>query len=256
MTSMEGIPNFRELGGLPAADGRQVRSGMMYRSGHLADTTQADRQALLGLGIKTVVDLRTPHDISVEGSDSLPDGINHVHVPIHDDAGNGEEIRTLVSSGDMELVRAAFGDGRALEMGRKGSAAMAYRGPRMDSFRPAIEVVTDPASWPVLWHCSAGKDRAGWTATAVLLAVGATQGTIVDHYMESNGRGMSGRSDWATPELRELLDPFVFVQEEYVEAQIEAVDNDWGGIEAMFVDGYGLDGGHVDTLRSELLEPR
>ena len=254
MTTMEGVPNFRELGGLPASDGTRIRSGTMYRSGHLADTTDADREVLVALGVKTVVDLRTDHDIGVEGSDVLPEGIEHVRVPIHDDAGHGEEIRRLVGSADMDAVRAAFGDGRALEMGKQGSAAMARRGPRMDSFRPAIELITDPASWPVLWHCSAGKDRAGWTATAVLLAVGASQDTIVDHYLASNGRGLSGRRDWASPELIELLDPFVRVHPEYVEAQLDAVETDWGGVDALFSKGYGLGSDRLDLLRTELLE--
>lgn len=253
---MERVDNFRELGGLPAAVGMTVRSGVLFRSGHLADTTEADREALEALGVKTVVDLRTDHDIEADGEDVLPAGINHVRVPISDEAGHGAEIRRMLSDGDMDEVRRAFGNGRALEMGKAGSAAMAARGPRMKSFQPAIEVITDPESWPVLWHCSAGKDRAGWTATAVLLALGASAGTVRSHYLASNGRGLSGRSDWASPELMALLDPFVMVLPEYVDAQIEAVETEWGGIERLFEQGYGLGPDRLDLFRSEVLERR
>ena len=108
MTAMEGIPNFRGLCGLPAADGAQVRPGVMYRSGHLADSTDADRERLQELGIKTVVDLRTDGDIDSDGHDVVPDGIRHVRVPIHDDAVQGEEIRHHVFDADMDEVRAAW----------------------------------------------------------------------------------------------------------------------------------------------------
>ena len=251
---MEGIPNFRELGGLPAADGAQVRPGVMYRSGHLADSTDADRERLQELGIKTVVDLRTDGDIDSDGHDVVPDGIRHVRVPIHDKAADGEEIRHHVFNADMDAVRAFFGDGKAKEMCKAGSAMMAHPGPRFDSFREAFEVITDPESWPVLWHCSAGKDRAGWTATAILLAVGTDQDTIVDHYLASNGRGLSGRTNWASPEVMELLDPLVKVLPEYVEAQFDAIETHWGEIDVLFAEGYGLGSERIDLLRTELLE--
>jgi protein-tyrosine phosphatase len=256
MTKLQGVANFRELGGLPASDSQQIRSGVMYRSGHLADTTEADREQLLALGIRTVVDLRTDHDLEADGDDVLPDGITRVHAPIHDDAGYGSEIRRMLTEANMDEVRAAFGDGKAHEMALHGSAAMAEKGPRMESFRPAFEVVMDPASWPVLWHCSAGKDRAGWTATAVLLAVGTDPGTIVDHYLASNGRGLSGTTNWGTDELREVLEPFVSVHADYVEAQMVAVDTDWGGIDSLLQEGHGIGPDQVGTLRHDLLESR
>jgi protein-tyrosine phosphatase len=88
------------------------------------------------------------------------------------------------------------------------------------------------------------------------MAVGTNPDVIVDHYLASNGQGLSGRTDWATPELRELLDPFVKVLPDYVEAQMDAVETDWGGVDALYAQGYGLGSGRVELLREELLEPR
>jgi protein-tyrosine phosphatase len=63
---LENAYNFRDLGGLPTTDGRALRHGRLYRSDGLHRITEGDRAALASLGLRTVIDLRRPHDVGAD----------------------------------------------------------------------------------------------------------------------------------------------------------------------------------------------
>jgi protein-tyrosine phosphatase len=67
---LEGVPNFRDLGGLACPDGRRVRRGVLYRSGRPAYLTDSDKQKLGSLGLRLVCDLRSPRESRHSGDDS------------------------------------------------------------------------------------------------------------------------------------------------------------------------------------------
>lgn len=250
---MDSIRNFRELGGLPVSGGT-IRAGLLFRSGHLGTMSDDDAQRVLDLGIRTIVDLRSDNDIATEGADRVPDGVAHHRVPITDDAGRGEDLRTLIMRADLDELRERFGDGRGHEIARTGSVAFVEDPERQANFAEAMTIVADPDNWPLLWHCSGGKDRAGWIGTSVLLATGASTDTIVDHYVESNQA--LGENAWlGAGELTDLIRPFLGVHEDYVRGQLAAVDQQWGSGESLFRDGFGLDDGVVQRLRDALVAP-
>jgi protein-tyrosine phosphatase len=56
---IESAPNFRELGGLVSKDGRRVRRGMLYRSGHLFGLSAEDQSLIAATGLKLICDLRS-----------------------------------------------------------------------------------------------------------------------------------------------------------------------------------------------------
>ncbi len=256
---MERISNFRGIGGLPTVDGRTTVGGLLWRSGHLAAATDVDRSRLEALAVRTVVDLRTEDDIAADGPDRLPDGVVGRPVPIPDDAGAGADIRAMIGRGDEDEMRAVWSDGRALDIAVRGAAMMVTEPGRVATFAEVFSVVGDPDNWPLVWHCSAGKDRAGWVGTALLLLLGVERSAVVAHYLESN-RGAERRvaglveAGWATPAAVELMRPFIEVSPEAVAAQMAAVDDHWGGPEAMFRDGFGVDDGWIARLRESLLD--
>ncbi len=256
---MDGISNFRGIGGLPTVDGRSTAGGLLWRSGHLADATDADLARLEALAVRTVVDLRADSDIAVDGPDVVPVGVDQAPVPIPDDAGMGAEIRAILMRGDEDEMRSVWSDGRALAITVHGAERMATDPRRVAAFAEVFSVVGDPERWPLVWHCSAGKDRAGWVGTALLLLLGVERDAVVAHYLESN-RGAEDRlaglvaGGWATPGAVELMRPFLEVDAEAVTAQMAAVDDHWGGAEAMFRDGFGIDDRRISELRNRLLD--
>ncbi|MEC8998970.1 MAG: tyrosine-protein phosphatase [Actinomycetota bacterium] len=257
--SMEGIANFRGIGGLSTTEGRTTAGGLLWRSGHLGRATETDLARLEALAVRTVVDLRTDDDIAADGPDKVPDGVLEVLVPIPDDAGMGAAIRGLIMRGDEDEMRSVWSDGRSMEIAVGGAAMMVTDPGRVAAFAEVFSVVADPGRWPLIWHCSAGKDRAGWVGTALLLLLGVERDAVVAHYLESN-RGAEHRvaglvaAGWATPGAVELMRPFLEVSAEAVTAQIAAVDDHWGGAEAMFRDGFGIGEARIAELRERLLD--
>ncbi len=256
---MESIANFRGIGGLPTTDGRTTVGGLVWRSGHLGRASDADLARLDALAVRTVVDLRTPDDIEADGPDLVPIGVMERPVPIPDDAGAGADIRSMIIRGDDDEMRSVWSDGRSAEIAVRGAAMMVTEPGRVATFARVLDLVTDPVNWPLVWHCSAGKDRAGWVASALLLLLGVERDAVVAHYLESN-RGVEERvrtyvqSGFVSAEGFELMRPFVEVVEAAVVGQMDAVDEHWGGAEAMFLKGFGFDEVRIADLRDRLVD--
>ncbi|MGB9339053.1 MAG: tyrosine-protein phosphatase, partial [Polyangiales bacterium] len=79
---LSGQPNFRDLGGYAAVDGRTVKWGLVFRSGELSQLSDDDLSRLGGLGIRAVVDLRSPQEVSARGAGRLPPDAQAHPMPI------------------------------------------------------------------------------------------------------------------------------------------------------------------------------
>jgi protein-tyrosine phosphatase len=164
-----GAVNFRDVGGLPAGAGR-TRSGVLYRSGNLAQLADEGVTALSVLGIRRIIDLRA--DEEVDHAPSRVAGLEVVtqRVPLFlgsvesffaDDIGLDEMYRRLVddsAAGVVEVVRG---------------------------------IVTDQ---PVLVHCTVGKDRTGVTVALALAAAGVDEDAVVTDYARTEGLLPQGRN--------------------------------------------------------------
>jgi protein-tyrosine phosphatase len=238
---LDGVTNFRELGGLPTEDGRRVRSRALFRSGHWGFASDDDVEHLARLGVGIVVDFRTELDVELEGSDRLSPGIEHVPIPTGDPA-SATDVRKLIQDGDLDTLREHFGDGRAEQYMMRGATAMVTE--RSETFSAFLHRLAEPGCPPALFHCSAGKDRAGWAASCLLLALGVQHEHVVDHYLLSNDTfdPDKQRGAWVDTgsEIAELLAPLVRVRAEYIEASIEAASKQWGSLDGYFHDALGL----------------
>src|SRR3974390_2563679 len=80
---LSGCCNFRDLGGYPTADGRVTAWRRVFRADGLTDLTEGDLEILDGLGVRTVIDLRT--DVEAETRGRFPARAAHVayhHLPL------------------------------------------------------------------------------------------------------------------------------------------------------------------------------
>lgn len=151
------IPNFRDLGGLPAAEGAHVAPGRLVRTaallGYLADRTQWLRDLLPGA---TYFDLRTEAEVERHGSVVLPEGWALRHRPIFDsDLGH-----PVPSEAFPEALR---------------------------RHRPIVlEVASVALTAPIVVACALGKDRTGFVVAALLHMLGVAPASIVSDYAQSN----------------------------------------------------------------------
>ncbi|MER5254346.1 tyrosine-protein phosphatase [Streptomyces sp. NPDC002855] len=254
---LAGVRNFRDVGGLPTVDGRRVRQGRLFRSGHLAHATAADAAFLSTLGLHTVYDFRNAADQRLEGPDVELPGVRNVNLPLTDPA-HGAEFWTMVRDGDIDQLRAALSDGQAA-----GSLSDTYRAIIKERTAEHSRVLHDMAadSLPALMHCAAGKDRAGLSIAVTLLAVGVERDAIEADYLESNAthrRYKVRRGDDSpnamSPEVMQLLSPLFEARIEYLHAAFETIEQIWGDTETYLAEGLKVTPEIRERLRERLLD--
>ncbi|WP_186785775.1 tyrosine-protein phosphatase [Streptomyces misionensis] len=254
---LAGVRNFRDVGGLPTVDGRRVRQGVLFRSGHLAHATAEDAVFLSSLGLHTIFDFRNAADQKLDGPDIALPGVRHVNLPLSDPA-DGAEFWKMVRDGDLDQLRAILDDG-------KGVARMvaSYRSivkERTGEHSRVLHAIAED-SVPALLHCAAGKDRAGVSIAVTLLAVGVERDAIVADYLESNAKHRryrvrrSGSAETAyTPEVMELLSPLFDARAEYLSAAFDSIEETWGGVDAYLERGLRLSPQTRERLRARLVD--
>ncbi len=160
--------NFRDIGGYAARDGRATAWRRYFRSGALEDMTPADRDRLRGLGVATVIDLRRPAEARArDGHPAADIGARYLHLPPLPD-GASEEL-------DRE-----FGAGIS------GERYLGYLRYAEDAFRAVFEALADPATYPLVLHCTAGKDRTGVVTALAMSVAGVDRETILADFALSN----------------------------------------------------------------------
>ncbi|MFC8001989.1 tyrosine-protein phosphatase [Streptomyces olivaceus] len=255
--SLTGVRNLRDLGGLPTEDGRRVRQGVLFRSGHLAHATAEDGVFLASLGLHTVFDFRNAADRKLEGPDVELPGVRNVNLPLSDPA-DGAEFWKMVRDGDLDQLRGILADGKGATR-MTGSYRAIIKERTAEHSRVLHALAED--SVPALMHCSAGKDRAGLSIAVTLLALGVGREAVVEDYLKSNAthrrykvRRSSTAASAYSPEVMELLSPLFDARAEYLTAAFDVVDETWGGVDAYLEKGLRLTPGTRERLRGRLLD--
>ncbi|MEU0391533.1 tyrosine-protein phosphatase [Streptomyces sp. NPDC006208] len=254
---LAGVRNFRDVGGLPTVDGRRVRYGRLFRSGHLANATASDAAFLSGLGLHTIFDFRNAADQKLEGPDVELPGVRNVNMPLSDPA-DGAEFWKMVREGNLDQLKSILADGKAA--GRMSASYRMIIKERTGEHSRVLHALAED-SVPALMHCAAGKDRAGLSIAVSLLAVGVDRDAIEADYLKSNDphrRYQVRRKDNSpaamSPEVMELLAPLFDARAEYLAAAFETIEETWGGTERYLSEGLGLSPETRERLRERLLD--
>lgn len=212
LINLEGAYNFRHAGGYKTQQGTFVKWGTIYRSGDLHELTQKDIERLELLKIKTIIDFRTKTE-----KDFCPDaGISTVR----------NRIELPINVGSMLNMQffSALNDGREI-MKEVNRLLVRYS---IDVFSAFFEACSDEKNLPLLFHCSAGKDRTGTAAALFLSAVGVDKETIISDFCLSAAY-VFGKPDLTTD--NPVLAPIMTVTPDYLEAAFEVIDTEFGGME-------------------------
>lgn len=242
--------NFRDLagpdGGYTTSDGRRVREGVLYRSNALI-TDDADAATLDGLGVQAVYDLRTTAEID-KGPDRVPAGARYVHVNILGDAASA----AVTSSVDLSTPESA--------------AAVLIAANRQFVTDPAMRaqfatLLTDIATTggPQIFHCTAGKDRAGWTSAVLLKIAGVDDATVMSNYLLTNeyskdsieataAKVTAAKGDQAGAAVKVLLG----VAPEFLQAGFDEIGTNFGTFDNYLTAGLGLSPDTIAALKTKL----
>lgn len=255
---LDGAANVRDLGGHRTADGGTVASGRLFRAGALHRLTDADLERLAGFGLRAAIDFRTRSEVDVDGPDRLPTGVRRLWLPI--DSGNVDAAYRVISGGEPAQVRELLGDGRAerflVDLTRRFVNDPTDRA----QFGAAIRTIAEQAGRPLLYHCTAGKDRTGWMTAIVLTALGVPPSDVLADYLWSNElnrttyQAMLGRlRDSGRASVADLVEPLLEQRPAYLEAAFDEVDTLYGSFAGFLSEGLGVDESTTEQLRVALL---
>jgi protein-tyrosine phosphatase len=161
----DGCVNVRDLGGHPTENRRVTRFGAVVRADSVRHLTPAGWQALVGYGIRTVVDLRRHDELERDPPLEIP--VDVVHVPLDDSYRDELEEVWRQEGDDVRSVYDAYV--RMLEL-------------LAPNFARAVETVADAPRGGVVVHCFAGKDRTGLTCAMLLRLAGVGIDDIAADY--------------------------------------------------------------------------
>ncbi len=245
--------NFRDLGGLSSADGRFVRSGLLFRCGEFAATDAHERACIRRSRLRTVYDLRSAAER--EQAPAPAALLAGVEVILTDASA------AILPSRD-ELTRdGRFTQGSADRIMHDLYARMpgAFASVLADLFERLLG-----GAAPLLIHCSAGKDRTGFVVALLLAALDVRPDEIDADYLVS---ARAGAGEFAHTDLaryletivghtvdRQALQPMLTVAPSYLAAAREQIDVAFGGLHAYLRDACGMDAARCAALRQLFTE--
>ena len=234
---LEGAPNFRDLGGYVAGN-RQTVWRKLFRSQELSQLTDADLAILREIGVKTVVDFRTDNEVHTAKS-RLPEGVKIIRIPIAVDnvAANDTtpSIMERIMTGDADILQAID---YMEQMNRilVNNFALQYR----DFFK----ILLQADAYPIVFHCSAGKDRTGFAAALVLTSLGVDWDTVVEDYMLTNTYFKPSISSRVAPQAMPAMQQLLSVRESYIFAAHNEIMAQYGSMDNFLQ--YALDIGETE----------
>lgn len=164
----EGCFNFRDIGGYIGHDGRAVRWSQYYRAARQDRMTEDDLARVRELSLRTQIDLRRIDELEDQGPGPLAE------------LGARREWISVIPADGSRLLDERLGPGIS------GERYLNYLSFDSALWLRVFELIADPASYPVLVHCTAGKDRTGVTTALTLSVLGVDRATIEADYALTN----------------------------------------------------------------------
>jgi len=240
---MEGGRNLRDMGGYAAADGRTVRWRTLYRSGSLGRIAGTGPAVLAGLGLGAIVDLRSNSERAKDSHAAFTAAARSYWARDYDYSGADLQRRFA------DPASATAEGGRAMMI----DAFRALPGEQAASYAMLFARLLD-CDGPLLFKCSAGKDRTGLAAALVLTALDVPHETVLEDFllsrvapgMESLAAAMEGIIPAAQ------LAHMISVEPAYLDSAWAAIRAEHGSVER-YLAALGVGPAETDRLRDRLL---
>ncbi len=235
-----GATNFRDLGGYVGEGGRLVRWRRLFRSDHLAALTVDDMAVVSKLGLSRACDFR-----GVTERAAVPYALLGVAShPLAIELTVVQRMKELLAGGHPFTAQDMVGlmQQTYRDFVHANSARFA------ELFRLLLE-----SDAPLVFHCTAGKDRTGFAAALVLLALGVPRAVVMQDYLLTNDLFRMPTSTSAhAPQA--VLNVLWRVQEDFLEAALHAVEADYGGVPQYLTQALGMGAQEREQLAALYLE--
>jgi protein-tyrosine phosphatase len=250
LRTVDGSFNFRDIGGIETSDGHIVRSSRIYRSGMMVHITDDGWGTLAALNVCAIVDLRTTHERTASPTRWYLMGTPDYWCRNYDDSAG--DIGRLMRRPDFTAAES------------HDAMLMSYRAlafEQADSYRELFRRIGE-GKLPLIFNCSAGKDRTGVATALLLTLLGVSRESILREYELTNEllskdmdrlveRGVFTR--WRADAA---FMPLVRAEAVYLATMFTAIEELCGSIDGYFRETLGLDQPLIDAIRHAMREPK
>lgn len=233
----EHTDNARDLGGIPTIDGKRVKSGLLYRTAELDESTPDDiRRLSEDYHIRYILDFRDPIEYGNRPDLAIP-GAENIAIP----------VLPRIPANDYEIAHAdpmTIFNRIYREFALDDRPAAAYR----EFFDVLLR-----GDGPVLWHCTQGKDRTGIGAILLLTALGVSwEEAERDYFLTNEAMRPIYEAFMAkatTERERSVADKVIFVMPECLGIFTSLVQEHFGGIMGYIKTRVGLTDDEIARLK-------
>ncbi len=259
LLKFESLDNIRDLGGIKAADGRSIISGKLIRCGNLSGLTGPDRDKLKEL-VTTVVDMRTKGERD-EKPDEVIEGLEYIHLPVMETLSPGV---TREEASDAYVVMKFLSDPQGAREYMCGMyRTFAKDRSSVSQYASFIRLLLKNRPKALLWHCTAGKDRAGIAAAIIEEILSVEREDIIADYLTTNDHlkknievlkaMVKARSGIDNRQADEALKYLFGAEEEYINEFYKAAEEEFGSTESYIKKGLGLTDEEIKLIRDTYL---
>ena len=261
---LEGLPNTRDLGGIINKDGRKIKKHCLLRSGQLFNSTLKDRDVLLNeYKLKQVFDFRSFAEVEEKPDPKLP-GVNYFHIPTMKEITKGitREKNTDKDTVKMIILDMANDLPRAEKYMEDIYTNLVNDDYALSQYAKFIDHLLNNDGGSSLWHCTAGKDRAGFATFLVLECLNVDKEIIIQDYLLTNEyvkndinlMVASIKKDYNFPLIDQVVGALFGIKREYLEKVYETIDTKYGGIKKFLLDKIKVDEIKMKKLQNLYLE--
>lgn len=261
---LDGVSNARQLGGYICQDGRRIKRNVLLRTGELCELTPVGAKVLAEqYAVKSIIDFRMESE-RAEAADKEVPGAKNTWISVMEMSDYGADIQEVLRAAvELKMDRTQA----MLENAKAGFVAKMYDSILLTNraicgYSQFFKILLSQKDGAVLWHCSAGKDRAGLASALLLYALGADEETVVADYMLSSE---------AYREKAELMAAFaaanhlneeaardavamVSVFPEYLKRAFDGIKDNYGSVHGYLNNALGVSGEDMERLRNKFLE--
>lgn len=240
------ITNFRDIGGYETSDGLIVKKGYFYRSSPIVFKNDGERAEFAKLGIRTILDLRSSQEMKAVPDDEA-EGCTYIPCSAisEESIGGGNfDMAELIQTGDLsrltEYVQAIY---KNLPFQNK-------------AYQMLFELMRREET-PIVFHCSAGKDRTGFAAYLILKTLGVPDNIILKDYMLSNVYRKEENDKILAhfPGAAEVAG-LLYVKEAYLQSSMDAIAQKYGAFKEYLWAEYGVTEAETALFRERYLRKK
>ena len=249
------LVNFRDLGGLKTSCGKTVKHNRLLRAAQPVGLLSGDIEKLNKHGLKSIIDLRTTHEITKEPVDTI-DGVDYTHIDVMgENSAQAADPKHWANMLDADPAKVEL---QFIETYKEFATSECSR----RGYGVFLKACANLAEGSILFHCAAGKDRTGLAAAIILRLLRVADDDIYTDYLKtiehqeqiSSTHLEKAKAAGINEQQLNSMKILLGVKKEFLAAALSAAEEQYGSFENYLVDGLGVTPKEIEQIRDMYLE--